>query len=217
MPSIAENISKIKSEIGSARLVAVTKGRSTSEIKDAIAAGICEIGENRLQEAMGKIESLRGKKIIFHMIGHLQSNKVKDAVRIFDVIQSVDSVRLAEKISKEATAQRKKIVAYMQVNVSGNETQGGIAAAEIFQVAEKIMALQSEFFVVEGLMIIASREHAREDFRKAKAIFDRLGLQVFSAGMTSDYGFAVGEGSNLVRIGTMIFGRRKIGGCNAAV
>ena len=204
MPSAAENISKIRSEIGSARLVAITKGRSISEINEANDAGITEIGENRVQEAMGKMPLLP-KKIIKHMVGHLQSNKVKDAVGLFDVIQSVDSVKLATKIAGEAARQKKRIIVYLQVNVSGKETQGGFSVGEIENAASEIRKLQSDFFVVDGLMVIASIDNAKADFRKAKEIADRLELRVFSAGMSGDYELAIEEGSGMVRIGTAIF------------
>lgn len=208
MDGIAANVSRIRTGIGSARLIAITKGRGVAEIKEAIAAGITEIGENRVQEAVEKLPHLP-KNITRHFVGHLQSNKVKDAVELFDVIQSVDSVKLARKIAGEAARQKKRIAAYLQVNVSGKETQGGFSAGGIGSAAVEICTLQSDYFVVDGLMVIASKEKPREDFRRAKEIRDRLGLPVFSAGMSGDYKIAVEEGSNLVRIGTAIFGERR--------
>jgi len=205
---IAENITRVKSGIGGARLVVVTKGRSIGEIKEAIAAGAVEIGENRVQEAALKLPQLP-KNITRHMVGHLQSNKAKDAVALFDAIQSVDSVKLAEKIANEAVRQKKRIVIYLQLNVSGKESQGGFSPAEIGRAAAEIKKMQSWFFVIEGLMIIASVENPRGNFRAAKTIADRLNLRVFSAGMTSDYNIALEEGSNMVRVGTEIFGERK--------
>jgi PLP dependent protein len=207
--SIATNIKDMRERIGgNTRLIVITKGRSLAEINEAISAGITEIGENRVQEAAEKLPLLP-KNIIRHMVGHLQSNKVKDAVALFDVIQSVDSVKLAAKIAKEATAQKKRIIAYLQVNVSGKGTQGGFSAGEIEGAAMKIRAMQSDYFAVEGLMVIASKENAREDFRKAGEICGKLGLPVFSAGMSGDYKIAVGEGSNMVRIGGAIFSRER--------
>ncbi len=208
MVGIAENVARIKSEIGSARLVAITKGRNASEVEEAIAAGITEIGENRTQEAKEKVDAARKPGVIFHMVGHLQSNKVKDAVSLFDVIQSVDSIKLAGKIAEEAALQKKRIVAYLQVNVSGKERQGGFAADEIENAAAEIRKMQSEFFAVDGLMAIASVENPRDDFRKAKHIADRLKLPILSMGMSGDYKIALEEGSNMVRIGTAIFGER---------
>ncbi len=208
MADIAKNIARIKSEIGSSiRLVAITKGRSLAEINEAISAGITEIGENKVQEAaekFGRLQKTTG--ITKHMVGHLQSNKVKDAVALFDVIQSVDSIKLAGKIAEEATLQKKRISIYLQVNVSGKDTQSGFATGEIEAAANEIRKFRHEFFVVGGLMVIASQDNPRGDFRKAKEICGRLGLKIFSAGMSGDYEIAVEKGSNMVRIGTAIFG-----------
>lgn len=208
MAGIAENVFRIKSEIGSARLVAVTKGRSIGEIEEAIAAGITEIGENKVQEASGKFGKLPSN-VKKHMVGHLQSNKVRDAVALFDVIQSVDSVKLAEKIAGEAKRQKKRIAAYLQVNVSGKQSQSGFSIGEIGEAAGEIRKMQSEFFSVDGLMCIASIENPKKDFAAAKEIADKLNLHVRSFGMSGDYKIAIEEGSNMVRIGTAIFGERK--------
>jgi len=207
MAGIAENIAKIKSEIGSARLVAITKGRGVGDVNEAIAAGITEIGENRVQEASTKLPHLPAN-ITKHMVGHLQRNKVIKAVELFDVIQSVGSVALAKKIAEEAEFQEKRIAIYVQVNISGKESQTGFSIGEIETAAEEIRKLQGKFFVVDGLMCIASIENPKGDFVAARAIAEKLRLQVRSYGMSGDYKVAFEEGSNMVRIGTAIFGKR---------
>jgi pyridoxal phosphate enzyme (YggS family) len=212
MGKIAENVAKIRASLPpSVRLVAITKGRKIDEISEAIAAGIAEIGENRVQEAEGKIPALKLKhpNVVFHMVGHLQSNKAKDAVAIFDVIQSVDSLALAQKIANEASARKKNVSIMLQFRISGLESQTGYSSeTELSQAVSEVRRLEqmhSPFFKLIGLMGIASRDRPEGDFRRLSQLAKSFSLHTVSAGMSNDYKIAVEEGSNMVRIGSAIF------------
>lgn len=207
--SIHARYSSIRSNLPKGvRIIAVTKGRGAQDIYALTDAGAREIGESRVQEAKEKFPELRiSNKIIRHLIGHLQRNKVRDAVRLFDVIQSVDSLPLAEKIAKEAMAQKKKIAVYVQFNVSQKSGRFGFGSErELTEAVEKIRLLQTDFFKLEGLMGIATPEHPQKDFETLKRLADALHLPVRSWGMSDDYEEAVFFGANTVRIGRAIFG-----------
>lgn len=191
-------------------LVAVTKTVSPETVEVAYNLGVRHFGENRVQEAEPKIKALafHHPSLIWHMIGHLQSNKMKNALNLFDVIQSVDSIRLAESIINLATPGK---MTFLQVNVAGEKTKGGFSLDDI----EKI--LQTPHFSnklnVRGLMTVAplveDPEEVRPVFRKLREIRDRFGLEHLSMGMTNDFEVAIQEGSTMVRIGRGIFGERK--------
>ncbi|VVB67966.1 Uncharacterised protein [Candidatus Norongarragalina meridionalis] len=199
---IAEKIAALKIPEG-ALLVAVTKNVPAERVREAVRAGVKAIGENRVQEAKEKgVSSIRG--VEKHFIGKLQSNKLKKIVELFDVIESVDSLRLAEKISAEAKKQKKVMRVFLQVNVSGEPKKGGVKPNEAAALLRKMRALP--FLSVEGLMCIASRESPRVEFRVLKRLFDEDGGLLFlSMGMTDDYKIALEEGANVVRIGRAIF------------
>ena len=194
------------------RLVAVSKGRSLAEIEQALAAGCLEFGESKMQEAAdkgwAKLKACN-PNLVLHMIGRLQRNKVKEAVQLFDVIQSVDSVELAQKISREASEQKKHISVFIQFRISGKETQSGYTSeAELAQSISEIRKLETiyaPYFRLEGLMGIASRERPKEDFSRLRALAKSFSLPLLSMGMSDDYEIAVEEGSNMVRIGRAIF------------
>ena len=191
-------------------IVAVTKGVEVEAIEAAIKAGIRHIGENRVQEAKEKVERLStlGLRPMWHMVGHLQTNKVKTAVHIFDIIHSIDSVRLAEVVSQRA---QNTIPVLLQVNVSGEGTKSGFSVAELAQVAEEIAGLPR--LQVKGLMtiapMVADAEEVRPIFRRLRQLRDGLGLEHLSMGMTDDFEVAVEEGATMVRIGGAIFGQRR--------
>ncbi len=193
------------------RLVAVGKGHTAAEIEQAVSAGCFELGESKVQEAEGKIPQLRRAhpNLVFHMVGRLQSNKLKEAVALFDVIQSVDSVILAQKIAREASELKKKISIFIQFRISGRETQSGYTSeAELSQSISEIRKLEqiyAPYFKLEGLMGIASRERPREDFKRLKQLAKSFSLPLLSMGMSDDYEIAVEEGSTMVRIGRAIF------------
>lgn len=200
------------------KLLGVTKNHSTAVIHEAIAAGVTAIGENRIQEALLKYEEL-GPIVEWHLIGHLQTNKVKQAVPVFDLIHSVDSERLAMEIDKVAAKAKKRQNILIQVNVAGEETKFGVKSKEVRSLAKFINNLEN--VCLDGLMTIApfyeQTEKARPVFRELYQLFTELKaenlanvqLNCLSMGMTNDYMVAIEEGANLVRIGTGLFGTRK--------
>lgn len=191
-------------------IVAVTKGVAVEAIEAAIKAGIRHIGENRVQEARAKIERLSTLELqpMWHMVGHLQTNKVKTAVQIFDIIHSINSLRLAEAVSQRAQA---IIPVLLQVNVSGEGTKSGFSVAELSQAAEEVARLPR--LEVKGLMtiapMVADTEEVRPIFQRLRQLRDELGLEHLSMGMTDDFEVAVEEGATMVRIGRAIFGQRR--------
>ncbi|PIU41599.1 MAG: YggS family pyridoxal phosphate-dependent enzyme [Candidatus Omnitrophica bacterium CG07_land_8_20_14_0_80_42_15] len=222
---ISENIRRIQERINSAcrrkgrdpkevTLVCVTKEASLNDIIDAIGFGMREVGENRVQDALVKYKALQGKGLKWHMIGHLQTNKVKDALKIFDLIHSVDSVKLAKAIQSEAIKQNKLVDALLEVNTSGESNKFGIEPEKFFGVLEDILKLSN--VRVLGLMtmapLVSNQEGARPFFKKLKNMlneannkFDGLKLKCLSMGMTQDFEVAVEEGANIVRVGRAIF------------
>ncbi len=192
-------------------IVAVTKEVEVEAIEAALKAGIRHIGENRVQEARGKMERLSTLELrpIWHMVGHLQTNKVKTAVDIFDIIHSIDSVRLAQAVSQRAQS---TIPVLLQVNVSGEGTKSGFSVAELSQAVGEIARLP--WLEVKGLMtiapMVADAEEVRPIFRKLRQLRDELGLEHLSMGMTDDFEVAVEEGATMVRIGRAIFGERRL-------
>jgi len=190
-------------------IVAVTKGLTAQAIEAALEAGIRHIGENRVQEAREKIARLSNLQPCptWHMVGHLQTNKVKTAVEIFDIIHSIDSLRLAEALSGRA---RNTVPVLLQVNISGEEPKSGFSEAELPKAAEDVARLS--MLKVKGLMTIAplvsDPEEVRPIFRRLRELRDSLGLEHLSMGMSDDFEVAVGEGATMVRIGRAIFGER---------
>ncbi|RJP29814.1 MAG: YggS family pyridoxal phosphate-dependent enzyme [Candidatus Omnitrophota bacterium] len=229
---IADNIRRISSGIASAcarvkrsaqevRLVAVAKSRTAEELKEVVEAGIFDIGENRLQEALKRRSELSAvshqlSAVKWHMIGHLQTNKVKEAVKIFSLIHSVDSLRLAEEIDKEASKINKIQDILIQVNTSGEASKFGLKPEDSARVTEQIGKLKN--LRVCGLMTIApitdSPEKSRPFFRQLRELKDRINelgtvnyeLRTLSMGMSDDFEVAIEEGSTMVRIGRRIFG-----------
>ena len=205
-------------EIRPVKLVAVTKNHGIEVIREAIDSGIMAIGENRVQEALSK-QVLLERKTQWHLIGHLQTNKARQAVPAFDVIHSVDSEKLALEIDRVAAKHGKKQDVLLQVNIGGEDTKFGIASAQFRSFAAFLSNL--EHVRLGGLMAIApyyeNAELARPLFRELYQMFSELqqsglpntNIEWLSMGMTHDYRVAIEEGSNLVRIGTGIFGLRK--------
>lgn len=199
-------------------LIAVTKTRTPEEINEAIDEGITDIGENRVQEIIDKYDKI--KPVRWHMIGHLQTNKVKYIIDKVALIHSVDSLRLAMEIDKRAKQHDKIMDILIQVNVAEEERKFGIsidATTEmIMQISEKCPNVR-----IKGLMCIApfaeDPETVRGYFKKANGLYNkcavinhpRIDFQYLSMGMSNDYLVAIEEGSNTVRVGTAIFGERK--------
>ncbi len=198
-------------------LVAAAKGRTAEEIKKAIDAGIEIIGENYVQEAEKMMDAL-GNRAKWHMIGHLQRNKVKKAVPLFDMVETVDSLRLAETIDKQCAAIGKRMPILVEINSGKEASKTGILPEEVDDVIRQIAGLRH--ISVQGLMTMGPRfgnpEDARPYFRETKAAFDRIAaaripnieMRYLSMGMSNSYEVAIEEGSNMVRIGTKLFGPR---------
>ena len=195
---------------GEITLVAITKGVGVSAIRAAFEYGIRDFGENRVQEGEGKIAQLADLKpaVTWHMVGHLQSNKAKSAVELFDIIHSVDSVRLAEILNRRV---EKLLPVLLEVNVSGEATKGGFSAGETEAAVNEIRQLPG--LKVTGLMtmapFVADPEAVRPVFRKLRELRDSLGLKHLSMGMTDDFEVAIEEGTTMLRIGRAIFGERR--------
>lgn len=190
------------------QLVAVTKTFPASDVDLAIAAGMTDIGENKVQETRDKKPSVSGAAR-WHLIGHLQSNKAKDAVRLFDVIQTVDSPELAERIARLAAAEGKRQEVLLQVNVGGEEQKSGIDPAQVRELAARVTAMPS--LHLSGLMTIppvGEPDAMRPFFRQLRALRDELGLEQLSMGMTDDFEVAIEEGATIIRVGRAIFGAR---------
>ena len=217
MSEIGDNISRIQAHISEAAgragrraeeitLVAVTKKKPASAVLGALAAGILDVGENYVQEAAEKREQVAGGR--WHLLGHLQSNKAKLAVSLFDLIESVDSVKLAEGISRQATQKRQAVL--VQVHLGDEETKTGFAPEQALDAAAEIAALSNLRLL--GLMGIApSGTDPRPYFQQMKRLFDQLPAehrQILSMGMSGDFESAIEEGATSVRVGTAIFGAR---------
>ena len=193
---------------GDVRLVAVSKTFPAADVEHAIAAGMTVVGENKVQEARDKKPSVAGNPR-WHLIGHLQSNKAKDAVRLFDVIQTVDSIELAEKIAKAAESAGKQQEVLLQVNVGRESQKSGAEPETVAGLVTRIGALPS--LRLSGLMAIppaAEPDDVRPHFRALRAMRDDLGLTELSMGMTDDFEIAIEEGATIVRVGRAIFGSR---------
>jgi pyridoxal phosphate enzyme (YggS family) len=190
------------------KLVAVTKTFPASDVEHAIAAGMTHVGENKVQEARDKKPSVAGSAR-WHLIGHLQSNKAKDAVRLFDVIQTIDSIQLAERVARFAEADGKRQEVLVQVNVGDEEQKSGAEIAEVAKIVHLAVSLPS--LHVSGLMAIppiGEAEEMRPYFRTLRALRDDLALTELSMGMTDDFEVAIEEGATIVRVGRAIFGAR---------
>ena len=218
--TIEQNVSDLQQRIASAcagagrspdevTLVAVSKTVQADAIEAAFSAGIRDFGESRVQEARTKIEQLQRLKpdINWHMVGHLQTNKAKTAAAIFDIIHSVDSLKLAEALNN---CSPKRLPILIQVNVSAEATKGGFMLSEVQETMKQMRRLPN--LDIQGLMTIApwvdNAEEVRPVFRRLSQLRDALGLKHLSMGMSDDFEVAIEEGATLVRIGRAIFGER---------
>lgn len=190
-------------------VVGVSKLVDAERIRRAVAAGLPALGENRVQEAKEKIERI-GRPVPWHFVGHLQTNKARDAVLLFDLIHSVDRLELARELDRRARAAGKVVDILVQANVAGEATKGGFAPEELKGALEALAPLTG--LSVRGLMTIPppveEAEQARGWFRRLRELRDEAGLAHLSMGMSGDFEVAVEEGATIVRIGTAIFGPR---------
>lgn len=217
--TIKENVKKLMSELPQGvELEAAAKTRTVEEILEAVNAGVNIIGENYIQEALTVCETIRGKARL-HFIGHLQRNKVKKAVEIFDMIETVDSLRLAQEIDKRCALIGKTMSVLIEIN-SGRESQKfGVFPEQTKNLIEEISSLEN--IKIMGLMTMGpftgDPEEARPYFIETRKCFEEfkslalpnVEMKYLSMGMTNSYRIAVEEGANIVRLGTKIFGERK--------
>ena len=224
MPTIKENLDLVMENIEKSialsgrkdevTLVAVTKTVSYDKIVEAVKAGVKVIGENRVAEAGEKFGMVK-EKVIWHMIGHLQRNKVKHALQIFDMIQSIDKIETALEIEKRAV---KPINILIEINSSGEETKSGVKPDQLFTLVDQLKELKK--VKIKGVMTIgpftSDEKRIRKTFEITRQKFEELSgaeknpeINILSMGMSSDYRIAIEEGSNMVRVGSAIFGRRQ--------
>ena len=190
-------------------LVGVSKTVDVARIRAALAAGLTALGENRVQEARDKVAEL-GRPVPWHLIGHLQTNKVRDALEIFDVIHSVDRIDLARELDRRARARSRTVDVFVQVNMAGELSKGGWPPEAVETAVDAVAALAG--LRVRGLMTIPPpverAEDARAWFRGLRKLAERHGLPDLSMGMSGDFEVAIEEGATMVRVGTAIFGPR---------
>jgi pyridoxal phosphate enzyme (YggS family) len=224
---IRENLAGVRERIEEARvragstaevsIVAVTKTLSPFVVEAALEAGLHKLGENRVQELESKVDAVGRDRAEWHLIGHLQRNKVRQSLPLFDLIHSVDSVRLAEALSREAVRADRVVEGLVQVNTSGEASKYGFSAEEALEAIARIAALPQ--LRLTGIMTMApytaSEAVLRRTFAGAREIFERCGTEVegfevrhLSMGMSNDFEVAVEEGSTMVRLGTVLFGER---------
>ncbi len=215
---IKENVKRLLGELPEGvTLLAAAKERRADEISEALKAGIRIIGENYLQDALKVISEVK-EKAEWHFIGHLQTKKVKKVIDIFDMIESVDSLRLAKEIERYCKRRDKIMPILIEVN-SGEENQKyGVAPKDVAQLIREISSFS--YIKIMGLMTMGPRfgdpEESRPYFRKTREIFEQIKdlrlpnieMKYLSMGMTNSYKIAIDEGANLVRVGTKIFGER---------
>ncbi len=199
------------------QLLAATKTIPAERIREAAQAGIRVMGENRVQEAAEKVPALQDLGVEWHFIGHLQSNKARQATRLFSTIQSVDTIELAQTLARVAHEQEKRVQALLEVNTSGEPSKHGFVPSEVERAVVEIQAFAD--IELRGLMTVGpltdDTAQMREAFRLLKRLQNRLAArytdtdwEILSMGMTDDFEIAVEEGSTLVRVGRAIFGPR---------
>ena len=195
---------------GDVLLIGVSKTVDVERIRRAVEAGVPALGENRVQEAKGKIATL-GHPVPWHLIGHLQTNKAKDAVQLFDVIHSLDRLELATECDRRARAAGRVVDALIEVNVGGETAKSGVAPDAVADLLDRVAKLGSVH--VRGLMTIppiGETEATRGWFRALRKLGERHGLPELSMGMSADFEVAIEEGATMVRVGTAIFGPRPV-------
>jgi hypothetical protein len=215
MERIEKAARKVGREPGEIKLVAVSKTVESARIKEAIEVGVSILGENYVQEAQKKIEEI-GRTVSWHFIGHLQSNKAKYAVSLFDMIHSLDSISLAEELNRRAEKEGRTMNAMIEVNLSGEATKFGAEEERAFDIARRVLNLSHLSLV--GLMTMPPYFDDPEMSRpyyirlrelKEKMIKEGIPLRELSMGMSNDFEIAIEEGATFVRVGTAIFGERK--------
>jgi pyridoxal phosphate enzyme (YggS family) len=229
MPSIRDNLLRVLDRMDQAakragrdpeeiKLVTVSKTVEPARIREAIEAGVTILGENYVQEARRKIEEI-GHGIQWHMIGHLQTNKAKYAVTLFDYVHSIDGISLAREIDRRAAQKGRRVRALVEVNLSGESSKFGIAPEDVMELIQQVASLKH--VSIEGLMTMPpyfdDPESARPYFVELRELRDRVrgeeieGVRMdeLSMGMSGDFEAAIEEGATMIRVGTAIFGERR--------
>ena len=230
MSVIADNLKQVQERVaaatlrsgrcvGEVTLIAVSKTWPAGIVQEVVDAGAVHLGENRVQEAQEKVGHITGS-VSWHLIGHLQRNKVKVALPIFDLIHSIDSLRLAKEISKQAVLNGQVVRGLLQVNTSGEASKFGVAPDRAVDVVGQLAELEG--LTIEGLMTIGAflpnPEDVRPNFVALRQVRDRIVdaqiegvfMHELSMGMTNDFEVAIEEGATMVRVGTAIFGSRRV-------
>ena len=228
--SVAENVEQVRDRIHRAcrrtgresedvRLIAVSKTKPAESIRQAYAAGLREFGENRVQEAAAKRKDLEDLDAVWHLIGHLQSNKAGQAARLFDCIHSVDSLHLAERIDRAAAPLGRKLPVLIEVHLGEEASKFGVEEDALLHLAERVGAQTS--LELRGLMTLPpffeNPKDVRPFFRRLRKMAERIearnlpgvSMRELSMGMSHDFEIAVEEGATIVRVGTAIFGERQ--------
>jgi pyridoxal phosphate enzyme (YggS family) len=220
MQDIRTNLERVRERIARAAeragrraenvlLVGVSKTVDVPRIRAAVAAGLGALGENRVQEARDKIAEI-GRPVAWHLIGHLQTNKVRDALELFDVIHSVDRIDLARELDRRGRAKGRTVDVLVQVNMGGELSKGGWPPEAVETAVDAVAALAG--LRLRGLMTIPPAVERAEDargwFRALRKLAERHGLPELSMGMSADFEVAIEEGATMVRVGTAIFGPR---------
>lgn len=222
LEAVRERIERAASKVGRRSeeilLLGASKGVDVDRVVASIEAGLTDIGENYVQEAEGKIEKIGRNRVRWHMIGRLQRNKAKYAVKLFDLIQTVDFVKLADELEKRAAQEGRIVPILVEVNIGREPQKAGVLPEELFPLCEHISQLPH--LKLEGLMCIPpwsdNPEDSRPYFAEMRELFERLKeanfpkgeIKWLSMGMSADFEVAIEEGANLVRVGTAIFGPR---------
>jgi pyridoxal phosphate enzyme (YggS family) len=216
--SIVESVQRILAELpGGVTLVAAAKGRSVEDVRAAIHAGIAHVGHNYVREA-ADMGPLVPETVRWHMIGHLQSNKVKVAVQLFDMIETLDSWKLAQEVERRCAALGKQMAVLIEVNSGREANKSGVLPEDVYDLARRVSTLPH--LHLQGLMTMGPRfgdpEEARPYFRATKETYERLAeagipnveMRYLSMGMSNSFRVAIQEGANVVRVGTLLFGER---------
>ena len=220
MTDIRDNLDRVRERVAKAAaragrrasdvlLIGVSKTVEVARIRQAIEAGVAALGENRVQEAKEKLAEI-GRPVPWHLIGHLQTNKVRDAIETFDVIHSLDRLDLAKEFDKRARARGRTVDALVEVNLAGEASKGGVSPDGLGELLDAVAGLAA--VKVRGLMAIPPEAKEPEDsrawFRALRKLGERHGGGELSMGMSGDFEVAIEEGATMVRVGTAIFGPR---------
>ncbi len=229
MSSIEDNLRIVRDRIAAAAfragrspdevtLVGISKLQPVERVQAAVDAGLLHLGENRVQEAAGKIPLINGN-VHWRLVGHLQRNKAKKAVELFEMIESIDSLRIADEVSRRCVEVGKTMSILIEVNLAGEETKSGVVPSELHDLARHCAKLPQ--LHLQGIMVIPpfdpDPERSRPYFREARRMFEELkaaqiegaDIRGLSMGMSNDFEIAVEEGATIVRVGTAIFGPRR--------